>query len=207
MASNTASLLLYVAGLISASKYGASITTFVLVAGSVPLFWIGAFIAWKKQYESRLQAETNRANRPFINPRNYKKQADQRFGLTVTNWEYAGYNVHIPSAPIGESGYTLHFDGIFSELLHEEQAFFETWLENRNGLPGHDGSQLFTVMVESGVKVVNFGIISKDTAPIPNWYKDICAIKCDNNKHRTGLILRHILRHIKQERIPTPPID
>jgi hypothetical protein len=203
VASNTTAIVLYVIGLISASKYGASITTFIIVAVSVPLFWVGAFIAWNKQYEGRLQAEKKRANRPFIAPRSYKRHEDHRFGLTVTNSEYAGFHVHIPDAPVGESGYVLQFDGIFSELLPGEHAFFETSLENRNGLPGCDGSQLFTVMVKADVKAVNFGIISKDTAPIPNWYRDNCAIRCDNRKHRTGLVLRHI----NQEVIPEPPID
>jgi hypothetical protein len=131
----------------------------------------------------------------------YKKREDGRWGLTVTNSEYSAYDVHIPDAPIGESGYILQFDGILSELLHNEQAFFETWLENRNGLSGCAGSELFTVMVEAGVEFVNFGIISKDTAPTPNWYRDNCAIKCDR-KRRTGLVLRHI----NQEVIPEPSL-
>ena len=54
MASNTASLVLYVLGIISASKYGTSITAFVIVALSVPLFWVGAFIAWNKQYDGKV---------------------------------------------------------------------------------------------------------------------------------------------------------
>jgi hypothetical protein len=200
VASNTASLVLYVLGIISASKHGASITAFVIVAVSVPLFWIGAFIAWNKQYERRLQAERKSANRPSISPRSYKKRERKGFGLTVTNSEYTGYDVHIPNAPVGESGYTLQFDGIFSELLHNEQGFFETSLENRNSLPGRGGGDLFTVMQEADVRFVYFGIISKDTSPAPNWYRDNCSIECNNNKHRTGLILKHI----NQDVIPEP---
>jgi hypothetical protein len=201
VASNTASIVLYVIGLISVSKYGASITTFSLVAASVPLFWVGAFIAWKKQYEGRLQADKKGANRPSIAPRSYKKREHQDFGLTVTNSEYTGYNVRIPDAPIGESGYILQFNGIFSELLHKEQAFFETWLENRNGLPGRGGGDLFNIMQEMGVRFVYFGIISKDTSPTPNWYRDNCSIECNTNKNRTGLVLNHI----NQDVIPEPP--
>ncbi len=201
VASNTASLVLYVLGIISASKHGASITAFVVVAVSVPLFWVGAYFAWNKQYERRLQAERKSANRPSIAPRNYKRREDHRVGLTVTNSEYAGYDVHIPPVPIGESGYILLFDGIFSELLHNEQGFFETSLENRNGLPGRDGGDLFSTMQQVGVRFVYFGIISKDTSPTPNWYRDNCSIECNNNKHRTGLVLKHI----NQDVMPEPP--
>lgn len=67
MASNTASLVLYVLGIISASKYGTSITAFVIVALSVPLFWVGAFIAWNKQYDGKVEAEKRRSvGRPSI---------------------------------------------------------------------------------------------------------------------------------------------
>ncbi len=91
-------------------------------------------------------------NRPFIAPRSYQRGGDARYGLTVTNSEYAGYDVHIPGVPIGNSGYTLHFDGIFSQLLHNEEAFFPTWLHGASGISG-DG--LFEVMRQSNVGLIS----------------------------------------------------
>lgn len=196
MGSNFASFIFYIVGLITLGKYGSSITVTVMLAISVPLCWIGAFLAWKK-----LDDKLTKGNRPSIAPRSYKKREDGRFGLTVTNSEYAGFNVHIPNAPIGESGYVLQFDGIFSELLPGEHALFETWLENRNGLPGRGGGDLYTIMQEMSLRFVYFGIISKDTSPTPNWYRDNCSFECNNQKHRTGLVLKHI----DQNRIPEPP--
>ena len=199
MASNFASLVFYVLGIIAVSKYGTSVTAFSFVAVSVPLFWVGAFVAWKKQYDGRLQAEKKGANRPSLSPRSYKKREHQGFGLTITNSEYDAYDVYIPAAPIGDTGYVLQFEGIFAQVLHKEKAFFETWVVKK-GLPGRDGSHLFALMFELDIEAIYFGIISKDTAPIPNWHKDNCAITRDAKKHRTGLVLKHI----NQEVIPEP---
>ena len=200
VASNTASIVLYLLGIISASKYGASITAFVIVALSVPLFWVGAFIAWKKQHDGRIKAEKRSSpGRPSIAPSSYK-QKDQSFGMTIVNSGYAAYDVHIPDVPVGDSGYVLQFAGIFSVMPHRDQAFFETWLENHLGLPGCDGGQLFEVMQQASVQAIEFGILSKDTESPPNCYRDKCSITCDNNAHRTGLVLRHI----EQEIIPAP---
>jgi hypothetical protein len=57
VASNAASLVFYVLGLIAVSKYGTTITVFVMVAISAPLCWAGAYFAWKKQHDARLAAE------------------------------------------------------------------------------------------------------------------------------------------------------
>lgn len=49
VASDFASFIFYVIGIVQASKNGAaSVTAFVFVAASVPLFWIGAYLAWDK---------------------------------------------------------------------------------------------------------------------------------------------------------------
>jgi heme O synthase-like polyprenyltransferase len=104
VASNTASLVLYVLGIISASKYGTSITAFVIVALSVPLFWVGAFIAWNKQYDGKVEAEKRRSvGRPSIAPSSYK-QKDHSFGMTIINSGYAAYDVHIPENAVTAVG-------------------------------------------------------------------------------------------------------
>jgi hypothetical protein len=49
VASNFASLIFWILSVAQASKKGAaSITTFVFLAVSLPLFWIGAYLAWSK---------------------------------------------------------------------------------------------------------------------------------------------------------------
>ena len=174
---------------------------FVVILG-LGLSW-STFAAWRDEHTIRLKAEASQGNRPFIGPRNYKRREDQRVGLTVSNSEYAAYDVHIPDAPIGDSGYLLQFEGMFAQVLHNEEAFFETWLETRAGLPGEDGSQLFEVMRKANIESVNFGILSKDTNPTPNWYRDNCVIRRDNQRHRSGLVLRHV----NQEVIPAPIMD
>src|SRR5438132_1171740 len=74
---------------------------FVVILG-LGLFW-SMFAAWRDEHDVALKA--NHANRPSIGPRSYKRQADHRFGLTITNSEYDAHDVRIPDAPIGDSGY------------------------------------------------------------------------------------------------------
>src|SRR5438132_13018412 len=108
----------------------------------------------------RLKERLNRGNRPCLAPDKYKKQSNGRFGLVVSNSEYDAYDVHIPDANVGDSGYKLQFTGIYSHVSHNENTFFEAWLDSRDRC-GLSGSELFSVMCEANIGVVYFGIISK----------------------------------------------
>ena len=167
-----------------------------LIALSVSAFQaFYTLIRENRQLKERLH---QRANRPFIAPRKYETHKTGRFGLTVTNSEYDAFDVHIPEAAVGD--YVLQFNGVLAQVLHKEEAFFETWLVSRAGLPNRSGSALFQVMTEGNIDTVHFAIISKDTSPTPNWYRDNCAIKRDVQLHRTGLLLSHV----NQEMIRAP---
>jgi hypothetical protein len=117
------------------------------------LLW-SMFSAWSAEHRARLTSQTIRGNRPFVAERSFKKEPT--FGLTVTNLEYAACEVRISPVPIGDSGYVLHFDGVFAQLRHGEEAFFPMSLHSLRGDVGRDGRELFEVMRESNVVVVNF---------------------------------------------------
>lgn len=51
VASTLTASLLYIAALVQASHYGSSVTTVVLLAVTVPLFWIGSYMAWSKEHD------------------------------------------------------------------------------------------------------------------------------------------------------------
>jgi len=173
----------------------------MLWAPGIALCGWAAFLAWRDEHYARLNAESQKGNRPSLAPRSYKKRLHKGCGLTVTNSEYDAYDVRIPDAPIGDSGYALRFDGIYSQLLHKEKAFFNTWIVNQNsGVSSRDGGYLFALMFELDIEVIYFGIISKDTTPKPNWYRDNCSIKRAAKEHQTGLVLKHI----DQDVIPEP---
>jgi hypothetical protein len=126
---------------------------------------------------------------PSFAPRSYKRrEEDGRCGLTITNSGYAAYDVHIPDTTLGDS-YILHFDGVFSQVAHQEEVFFSTWLEGINGQTTCDGENLFAAMREHNIEEVRLGIISKDGQPIPKWYVDDCTMIRDVQKRRDGLVL------------------
>jgi hypothetical protein len=150
----------------------------------------------------RLKEKLIKGNLPCLAPDNYKKQSDGRFGLVVHNSEYDAYDVHIPDTDVGESGYKLQFNGIYSHMRTRDERFFEVWLDSADH-GGVDGSALFRVMSENNIRAVYFGIVSKDSSPVPNWYRDNCAIFYDQIRRRDGLRLTRI----GQEAIPAPIID
>src|SRR4051794_7396642 len=67
VASNTASLVFYITGLVAASKYSAIITAYVLLTTSIPLFWIGSYLAWKNKDRELVEAtERYDEGRPLL---------------------------------------------------------------------------------------------------------------------------------------------
>jgi len=135
----------------------------------------------------RLQAESKRGNRPCLAPRDYTHGSHFQFGLLVNNSEYAAYDVHIPDAPMGASGYILHFQGTFTQVLNKEEVFFAVWIESTTGDSSYEGKELHEIMRLANIRSVKFGIISKDSSAKPIWYRDNCIIIRDVNKYRTGL--------------------
>lgn len=138
---------------------------------------------------AKQKARPNAPSEPSFSPRSYKKQDDNRCGLTITNSGYAAYDVQIPDAPVGDSDYILHFEGVFSQVLHREEAFFSTWLDSTNGRPGCEGGGLFEIMRQNNVTEIRFGVISKDAGAIPKWYVDECTITRNVQKRRDGIVL------------------
>jgi hypothetical protein len=135
----------------------------------------------------RLEAEAKRGNRPCLGPSDYTHGPRFQFGLFVNNQEYAAYDVHIPDAPIADSGYVLHFQGVSTQIPHKGQAFFPTWIESTRGASGYDGKELDEVMRQNNIRSIQFAIISKDSSPKPNWYRDNCIVIRDVNTYPSGL--------------------
>jgi hypothetical protein len=65
VASELASLVFFLMSIVSASRYTAFLSAYVFLVISVPLFWIGAFIAWNKK-ATELDAEKSRNAKPEI---------------------------------------------------------------------------------------------------------------------------------------------
>jgi hypothetical protein len=65
VASELASVVLYLLGIATVTKWGASVGTLAMIAGSVPLFWLGAYFAWSKK-TAELEAEKSRNSRSEI---------------------------------------------------------------------------------------------------------------------------------------------
>ena len=135
----------------------------------------------------RLQAEAKRGNRPCLAPRDYTHGPNLQFGMLVNNSEYAAYDVHIPDAPIGDSGYILHFEGTFTQVINKEEVFFATWIESTTGGSSYEGKDLHEVMRQANVHSVCFGVIYKDSSAKPIWYTDNCMVIRDVSRYRTGL--------------------
>lgn len=65
VASDAASFVFFVLSVVSAGKYGASLSAFVFLAISLPLFWIGAYSSFSKK-ANELDAEKVRNAKPEI---------------------------------------------------------------------------------------------------------------------------------------------
>jgi hypothetical protein len=65
VASELASLVLYILGIVTVTKWGITFGTVLMLVGTVPLFWMGAFAAWNRK-ATELETEKNRNAKPEI---------------------------------------------------------------------------------------------------------------------------------------------
>jgi hypothetical protein len=68
VASEVASLVLYILGIVTVTKWGITFGTGCMLFGTIPLFWLGAFAAWNKK-ATALDKEKDRSTKPDITGR------------------------------------------------------------------------------------------------------------------------------------------
>jgi hypothetical protein len=68
VASEVASLVLYILGIDTVTKWGITFGTGCMLFGTIPLFWLGAFAAWNKK-ATALEKEKDRSTKPDITGR------------------------------------------------------------------------------------------------------------------------------------------
>lgn len=68
VASEVASLVLYILGIVTVTKWGITFGTGCMLFGTIPLFWLGAFAAWNKK-ATELEKQKNRTTKADITGR------------------------------------------------------------------------------------------------------------------------------------------
>jgi hypothetical protein len=68
VASELASLVLYILGIVTVTKWGITFGTGCMLFGTIPLFWLGAFPAWNKK-ATELEKQKDRSTKPDITGR------------------------------------------------------------------------------------------------------------------------------------------
>jgi len=68
VASELASLVLYILGIVTVTKWGITFGTGCMLFGTIPLFWLGAFAAWNKK-ATELEKQKDRSTKPDITGR------------------------------------------------------------------------------------------------------------------------------------------
>lgn len=121
-------------------------------------------------------------------------------GLIVSNPGYAARNVHIPTAPLGSTGYKLEFPRWMEQLLiHDQNQLFRAWIKQPETEPEQsiDGVCLFDVMGKYQIDSIPLAIKFQDDGD--KWYQRKIYLKKSAVEGGISVISG------QQEPISTPP--